>query len=151
MKQDEVQIGMTARVKIGPRLAEVTVLRRLDGRGRARFECRTADTNKLIRATAARLRPLPGGRTMAASGHGDPAVSPAASSVCETVPKAAPATPAGAGAAYAYGRAKPHRPSGGSLPDGLRARRSCPGSCSCPGSSLPGVPGTSSHVEASTG
>lgn len=50
---------MRARVKIGSRLAEVTVLRQLDGRGRARYECRTADTNKLIRATAARLRPMP--------------------------------------------------------------------------------------------
>lgn len=59
MKQEQVQIGMRARVKIGQRLAEVTVLRRLDGRGRARFECRTSDTGRLIKATAARLRPVP--------------------------------------------------------------------------------------------
>lgn len=59
MKQEQVQIGMQARVKIGSRLAEVTVLRRLDGRGRARFECRTSDTGRLVKATAARLRPMP--------------------------------------------------------------------------------------------
>ena len=59
MKQNDVQIGMQARVKIGSRLAEVTVLRRLDGRGRARFECRTSDTGRVIKATAARLRPVP--------------------------------------------------------------------------------------------
>lgn len=59
MKQEQVQIGMQARVKIGSRLAEVTVLRRLDGRGRARFECRTSDTGRLVKATAARLRPVP--------------------------------------------------------------------------------------------
>lgn len=59
MKQEQVQIGMQARVKIGSRLAEVTVLRRLDGRGRARFECRTSDTDRLVKATAARLRPVP--------------------------------------------------------------------------------------------
>ena len=59
MKQNDVTIGMQARVKIGSRLAEVTVLRQLDGRGRARFECRTSDTGRLVRPTAARLRPLP--------------------------------------------------------------------------------------------
>lgn len=59
MKQEQVTIGMTARVKIGSRLAEVTVLRCLDGRGRARFECRTSDTGRLVKATAARLRPVP--------------------------------------------------------------------------------------------
>lgn len=59
MKQEQVTIGMTARVKIGQRLAEVTVLRRLNGRGRARFECRTSDTGRLVRSTAARLRPVP--------------------------------------------------------------------------------------------
>jgi hypothetical protein len=57
MKQADVHIGGTYRVKIGDRLAEVVVLRRLDGRGRARYECRTADTGRTIRATAARLRP----------------------------------------------------------------------------------------------
>jgi hypothetical protein len=77
MKQAEVKIGMVARVKIGSRLAEVTVLRQIDDGGyksRIRFECRTADTGRTIRATAARLRPLPGGRTMAAPAHGGPAV-----------------------------------------------------------------------------
>ena len=59
MKQNDVQIGGRYRVKIGSRLAEVTVLRRLDGRGRARFECRTADTGRTVKATAARLRPMP--------------------------------------------------------------------------------------------
>lgn len=59
MKQEQVTIGMQARVKIGSRLAEVTVLRQLDGRGRARFECRTSDTGRLVKATAARLRPVP--------------------------------------------------------------------------------------------
>ena len=59
MKQEQVTIGMQARVKIGSRLAEVTVLRQLDGRGRARFECRASDTGRLVKATAARLRPVP--------------------------------------------------------------------------------------------
>jgi hypothetical protein len=59
MKQECVTIGMQARVKIGQRLAEVTVLRQLEGRGRARFECRTSDTGRLVKATAARLRPVP--------------------------------------------------------------------------------------------
>lgn len=59
MKQNDVTIGMQARVKIGSRLAEVTVLRQLDGRGRARYECRTSDTGRIVKATAARLRPMP--------------------------------------------------------------------------------------------
>ena len=59
MKQECVTIGMQARVKIGQRLAEVTVLRRFEGRGRARFACRTSDTGRLVKATAARLRPVP--------------------------------------------------------------------------------------------
>jgi hypothetical protein len=62
MKQNDVQIGMTARVKIGQRLAEVKVLREIDLGGwknRRRFECRTVDTGRLIKATAARLRPIP--------------------------------------------------------------------------------------------
>lgn len=62
MKQEQVEIGMQARVKIGQRLATVTVLRRLDGRGRARWECLTEDTGRSLRATAARLRPLPSPR-----------------------------------------------------------------------------------------
>ena len=62
MKQDDVKIGMQARVKIGQRLAEVTVIREIDVGGyksRRRFECRTADTGRTIKATAARLRPMP--------------------------------------------------------------------------------------------
>lgn len=58
MRQEQITIGMTARVKIGSRLAEVRVLRRLDGRGRARYECMTQDTGRVIKATAARLRPM---------------------------------------------------------------------------------------------
>lgn len=57
MKQHEVQIGGTYLVKIGSRLAAVTVLRAIDGRGRLRYECRTADTGRIVRPTAARLRP----------------------------------------------------------------------------------------------
>jgi hypothetical protein len=59
MKQQCVEIGMQASVKIGSRLADVTVIRRLEGRGRARFECRTSDTGRIVKATAARLRPMP--------------------------------------------------------------------------------------------
>jgi hypothetical protein len=58
MRQNEIQIGGEYRVKVGSRLAPVTVLRRLDGRGRSRFLCMTQDTNREIKATAARLRPL---------------------------------------------------------------------------------------------
>ncbi|MFZ9683011.1 MAG: hypothetical protein ACO3DQ_07400 [Cephaloticoccus sp.] len=60
MRQSEVSIGGEYRVRIGDRLAPVTVLRRLDGRGVARYLCRTGDTGREVRATAARLRPLPG-------------------------------------------------------------------------------------------
>lgn len=60
MRQNDVQIGGEYRVRIGDRLAPVTVLRRLDGSGRARYLCRTGDTGREVRATAARLRPLPG-------------------------------------------------------------------------------------------
>lgn len=60
MRQNEVRIGGEYRVRIGDRLAPVTVIRRLDGRGVARYLCRTGDTGREVRATAARLRPLPG-------------------------------------------------------------------------------------------
>jgi len=73
MRQEQVTIGMTARVKIGSRLAEVRVLRRLDGRGRARFECVTQDTGRVIKATAARLRPMPGSPEAAAVAARKPA------------------------------------------------------------------------------
>jgi hypothetical protein len=62
MKQNDVHIGMQARIKIGSRLAAVTVLREIDMGGhkaRRRFECRTSDTGRLVKATAARLRPMP--------------------------------------------------------------------------------------------
>ena len=58
MRQAEVTIGGEYRVRVGDRLARVKVLRRLDGRGRARFLCLTQDTAREIKATAARLRPL---------------------------------------------------------------------------------------------
>jgi hypothetical protein len=77
MKQAEVKIGGEYRVKIGSRLALVTVLARLPGRGRQRFLCRTGDTGREVKATAARLRPLV-----------DPPRRPAAA------PQAAPEPPA---------------------------------------------------------
>lgn len=60
MLQTDIKIGSTYRVRIGDRLAPVTVLRRIDGRGRARFACLTQDTGRQVTATAARLRPMPG-------------------------------------------------------------------------------------------
>lgn len=65
MKQEQVTIGMTARVKIGARLAPVTVIAKRERRpwGNQRrqtvFECRTQDTGRTIMASAARLRPMP--------------------------------------------------------------------------------------------
>lgn len=58
MRQNEITIGSSYRVRIGDRLATVTVLRRKAGSGRARFVCETHDTRREIAATAARLRPL---------------------------------------------------------------------------------------------
>ena len=60
MLQAEVKIGGEYRAKIGDRLAPVTVIAKLPGRGVARYLCRTGDTGREVRATAARLRPLPG-------------------------------------------------------------------------------------------
>jgi len=60
MRQADVQIGGTYRVRIGSRLAPVTVLHRRPGSGRARYICETHDTRRQITATAARLRPVPG-------------------------------------------------------------------------------------------
>jgi hypothetical protein len=60
MRQNEIQIGGTYRMRIGDRLALVTVTGRSIGRGRARFTCLTHDTRREVKATAARLRPLPG-------------------------------------------------------------------------------------------
>lgn len=62
MKQDQIKIGMVAVVKVGGRLARVTVLRELPTRydRRRKFACLTHDTRREITATAARLRPAPG-------------------------------------------------------------------------------------------
>jgi hypothetical protein len=60
MRQNDITIGGTYRVRIGDRLAPVTVLHRKTGGGRARFVCETHDTRRQITATAARLRPVPG-------------------------------------------------------------------------------------------
>ena len=60
MLQQEIVIGGTYRVRIGSRLARVTVLHRRSGSGRARFVCETHDTRRQVTATAARLRPVPG-------------------------------------------------------------------------------------------
>lgn len=60
MRQNEISIGGSYRVRIGDRLALVTVTGRKTGRGRARFTCLTHDTRREVTATAARLRPLPG-------------------------------------------------------------------------------------------
>lgn len=79
MRQNDVQIGGEYRVRIGDRLAPVTVLRRLDGRGRSRFLCRTGDTGREIKATAARLRPLvAASRPAAAQRPVEPSPVPAA-------------------------------------------------------------------------
>jgi hypothetical protein len=78
MKQNEVQIGGSYRVRIGDRLAPVTVLRRLDGRGRARFLCLTGDTGREVKATAARLRPMVAPRATPPAAPVDPSPVPAA-------------------------------------------------------------------------
>jgi hypothetical protein len=77
MRQADVQIGGTYRVRIGSRLAPVKVLHRRPGSGRARYICETQDTRRQITATAARLRPVV-----------DPAQRPA------PAPQAAPEPPA---------------------------------------------------------
>jgi hypothetical protein len=62
MLTKDIQLGMQARVKIGDRLAVVTVERKANYSGGRRQEwfCRTHDTGRMITATAARLRPMPG-------------------------------------------------------------------------------------------
>lgn len=62
MLAKEITIGMQARVKIGSRLAVVAVTGKANYSGGRRQEwwCRTEDTNRMITATAARLRPMPG-------------------------------------------------------------------------------------------
>lgn len=64
MRQDQIVIGGEYSVRIGDRLAPVTVLARLHrhsaGRRSTYFYCVTGDTGRRIEASAARLRPLPG-------------------------------------------------------------------------------------------
>jgi hypothetical protein len=62
MLTKDIKLGMQARVKIGGRLAVVTVERKANYSGGRRQEwfCRTHDTGRMITATAARLRPMPG-------------------------------------------------------------------------------------------
>lgn len=62
MLANEITIGMQAAVKIGQRLAVVTVTSKANYSGgrRQAWWCRTADTGRMISATAARLRPMPG-------------------------------------------------------------------------------------------
>jgi hypothetical protein len=66
MRQDQIEIGGNYIVRVGDRLAPVTVLRqqtkRTWGSDRAKtvFVCRTGDTGREITAGAARLRPVPG-------------------------------------------------------------------------------------------
>lgn len=61
MKQADVTIGGEYRVKIGSRLAPVTVERVIDRGGvrRLHYQCLTGDTGRRITCTAARLRPAP--------------------------------------------------------------------------------------------
>ncbi len=62
MLSKNIKPGMLARVKIGDRLAVVTVLHQAAFCRRSRNEwiCRTHDTDRVVHATAARLRPIPG-------------------------------------------------------------------------------------------
>lgn len=60
MRQEQVIIGGQYRVRIGDRLAPVTVQYRKPGAGRGRFVCLTGDTGREVIASAARLRPIPG-------------------------------------------------------------------------------------------
>ena len=71
MKQCEVTIGTRAFVRIGSRLAPVTVERAIERHGhRTRYQCLTGDTGRRITCTAARLRasgPAPARQAPAAS------------------------------------------------------------------------------------
>jgi hypothetical protein len=64
MRQDQIIIGGEYCVRIGSRLAPVTVLakgqRHSYSRTTTYYDCVTGDTGKRIEASAARLRPLPG-------------------------------------------------------------------------------------------
>lgn len=59
MLAKNVQIGSMYRCRVGDRLALVKVVSDRGGSGR-RFACETQDTNRMIRASAAKLRPLAG-------------------------------------------------------------------------------------------
>jgi len=59
MLSRDVQIGSTYRCRVGDRLALVSVVSDRGGAGR-RYYCRTQDTGRMIRASAAKLRPIPG-------------------------------------------------------------------------------------------
>ena len=60
MRQADVTIGGEYRVKIGGRLAPVTVERSIERHGqRTRYQCLTGDTGRRITCTASRLRPAP--------------------------------------------------------------------------------------------
>lgn len=59
MLAKNVTIGSMYRCKVGQRLALVKVISDRGGSGR-RFSCLTQDTNRMIRASAAKLRPLAG-------------------------------------------------------------------------------------------
>lgn len=59
MKQAEVTVGMRAHVRVGSRLAVVTVEHQTRLNGRVKFVCRTTDTGRQIVCTAARLRAIP--------------------------------------------------------------------------------------------
>ena len=59
MKQNQVTIGGRYHVRIGQRLAVVTVEHNTRLRGRTYYACRVADSGRQITCTAARLRQIP--------------------------------------------------------------------------------------------
>lgn len=59
MLRSEITAGMHAHARVGARIAPVRVVSATPDRT-GRYECRTLDTDRPIRCTAARLRPLPG-------------------------------------------------------------------------------------------
>jgi hypothetical protein len=71
MKKNQVTIGGRYHVRIGRRLAVVTVEQTARLRGRTHYACRVADSGRQIICTAARLRQIPettGGTIVAPSG-----------------------------------------------------------------------------------
>lgn len=65
MLSRDVEIGSIYRCKVGARLALVKVVSDRGGSGR-RYSCLTQDTQRMIRASAAKLRPIPGSDLAAA-------------------------------------------------------------------------------------